>query len=317
VKLESALDDNSGATYFFIPASGEIVFRPNEEGEQTDIPEHLDVLLLDPVPSHERFEWMEEFVQTVHSVTARAALGNALRQKKPFRQFKEALIEYPLVRGQWFRFQEAKLKQETVGLIESLDWEILEVADGRLDKNVPIDADPAARLAPTTEEREWILRGASEIAGKGGRSQLALLLKGSKDKKLLKHNLDQSPVYSKLSFLTIEEIENRIDHLIRKNDLRLEFSGDFPLIYLTGPAWEQVRPWSNEKECREAAKADEKALNRILLQWCLRRRREQLYLLESMTLLEPESAQRLMKTWLSVAGKEVGAWIEQKLPPKA
>ena len=41
-----------------------------------------------------------------------------------------------------------------------------------------------------------------------------------KDKKLLKHNLDHSPVYGKLSFLTIEEIENRIDHLwIRVRDL--------------------------------------------------------------------------------------------------
>jgi hypothetical protein len=103
-----------------------------------------------------------------------------------------------------------------------------------LDKNVPIEVDPAARLAPTKEEREWILRGASEIAGKGGRSQLALLLKGSKDKKLLKHNLDHSPVYGKLSFLIIEEIENRIDHLIRKNDLRLESSGDSWNAILTG-----------------------------------------------------------------------------------
>ncbi len=155
-----------------------------------------------------------------------------------------------------------KLKLEAIAWIQSLDWEILEVFDHRPLKDVSIDIDPAQRVPPTREEREWILRGASEIAAKGGRSQLALLLKGSKDKKLLKHHLDHSPAYGKLSFLTIEEIENRIDHLIRKNDLRVEFFGDLPLILLTDSAWEHVRAWSNALECRQAATADERALKR-------------------------------------------------------
>jgi len=65
--------------------------------------------------------------------------------------------------------------------------------------------------------------GSWEIATSGGRSQLGLLLKGSKDKRLLKHNLQASPAFGQLSFLTLEEIENRIDHVIRKGDLRVEF----------------------------------------------------------------------------------------------
>src|SRR5215467_11664616 len=89
--------------------------------------------------------------------------------------------------------------------------------------------DPAEKLAPTKEEYEWILRGASEIAAKGGRSQLSLLLKGSKSKAVLKHHLERSPAYGKLSYLTIEEIENRIDHVIRKGALALHyFGGDLP-----------------------------------------------------------------------------------------
>src|SRR6266566_9355212 len=87
----------------------------------------------------------------------------------------------------------------------------------------------------------------------GGRTQLALLLKGSRNKSVLKHHLDHSPAYGKLSFLTIEEIQNRIDQVIRKNDLRVEFFGDLPLIVLTDAAWERVMPWSNAQECSSAS----------------------------------------------------------------
>ena len=161
------------------------------------------------------------------------------------------------------------------------------------------------------------MRGASEIAAKGGRSQLALLLKGSKDKKLLNHHLDHSPAYGKLWFLTIEEIENRIDHLIRKNDLRVEFFGDLPLILLTDSAWEHVRAWSNSVECRQASTADKRALNDMLLQWRNRARHEQFYLLDAVTLLDRESPQRILRAWREVAGKEVRVRIEEKLGSEA
>ena len=262
-ELETALDLDFGGRYFFLPESVKILFRPSEdpfgfdepdeEDEQDGIPENVEVVPLDPISSHERFRWMEDFIETVHSVTARGTFANALRQRKPFRHFKDALLQYPAVREQWFQFKEARVKQEAIALIESFDGDILEITDHRPVKSVAIE-DPAEQLQPTSEEREWILRGASEIAARGGRKQLALLLKGSKDKKLLKHNLNHSPVYGKLSFLTIEEIENRIDHLIRKNELRVEYFGEFPLILLTDSAWEHVRGWSNDLECRHAAR---------------------------------------------------------------
>jgi hypothetical protein len=99
--------------------------------------------------------------------------------------------------------------------------------------------------------------------------------------KLLKHQLNHSPVYGKLSFLTIQEIEDRLDHLIRNDELRIEFFGDLPLILLSDSAWERVRPWSNDLECRQAAAAGERALNEMLFQWRNRPRHEQLHLLEA------------------------------------
>src|SRR5688572_3350056 len=104
----------------------------------------------------------------------------------------------------------------------------LEVVDPRSAKFPPLKVDPEERVPITDEERDWILRGGWQVAARGGRTQLALLLKGSKNKALLKHNLETSPVYGKLAFLTLEEIENHIDRIIQNGDLRLELFGDLP-----------------------------------------------------------------------------------------
>ena len=298
IELETAFDDDM-AEYFFDPESGRIVshLKPDpfgygdiEEDDEDETSEDEIIeeewLPIDRISSHERFEWMEEFTTTVYSITTQTDLRQAHAQRKPFRNFKGTLMGYPGVRQQWFLFEDAKRREYAVDFIESFNWKVMKVVDNR-----PVRAaaeqkiDPAEKLAPTKEEREWILRGASEIAAKGGRSQLALLLKGSKDKNLLKHGLNRSEAYGKLSILTIEEIENRIDHLIRQGQLRMGFFGDLPLIIMTGGAWEEVRSWSNAQECCRAAAASDRELSDILLQWRNHPRSEQLHLLDAAALL--------------------------------
>jgi hypothetical protein len=123
-------------------------------------------------------------------------------------------------------------------------------------------------------------------------------------------------MYGKLSFLTIEEIENRIDCLIRSNDLRLRLDGDLPLIELSARAWVLVRPWSNELECGAASRADEKTLNSILEKWSLRPRPEQFFLLDAVASRDPASAQRILTAWHRIAGQEVRAAIRKTLRSK-
>jgi hypothetical protein len=48
-----------------------------------------------------------------------------------------------------------------------------------------------------------ILRAADELIATGGRSMLAKILKGSQDKKVLEHELDQCPVYGYYRELTL------------------------------------------------------------------------------------------------------------------
>src|SRR5262245_48102329 len=279
--------------------SGKITFLEDDRDDWDDLNSDEDepelfsddgeMLPIDPISSHASFRWMEDFIESVHSIPLQTALRRALRNKKPFRGFKDALTEYPRERERWFKFEAQKLTEEDIELLERLDWDILEVVDPRPTALSPAEIDPEDRLPLTSEEHEWILRGAWEIAARGGRTQLGLLLKGSKNKELLKHNLQASPAYGRLSFLTLEEIERRIDQVIRQKDLQIEDIGDLPRILLTDEAWNRIRPWANQYECEQAASADEKALVKILLEWRGRRREDQAALIDAAAALEPEA----------------------------
>jgi hypothetical protein len=317
IELENALQGASPGDYYLLPRSGRIILISSEEmdgeSEEVVVPDDLEALPIDTIESRVQFRWMEEFIGTVHSIAAQNALRDALRHKKPFRNFKDALMEFPLLRKKWFQFEALKVKTEAVDLLESLDFEILEIVDPRPIESINEEIDAAENVPLTVEEHKCILRGAWQVAAKGGRSQLSLLLKGSKNKSVLKHGLNQSPIYGKLSYLTIEEIENRIDQLIRKGELRTEFFGDLPLILLTDQSWLRIQPWAHEYECHLAASADARRLTEILNNWRNRRREEQHQLLEAMALTERESARRVLQAWHGLAGKEMRSKIETTL----
>lgn len=90
---------------------------------------------------------------------------------------------------------------------------------------------------PFTEIKA-ILRGADDLIMTGGRSMLAKILKGSKEKKVLELGLDKSPVYGFFKDLTIREIMAKIDWVIVNNYLDIEYDYRFPLLVYTEKGWE-------------------------------------------------------------------------------
>ncbi len=317
IELEDALQGGPPGDYYLLPKSGRVILisfeEIDDESEEAMLPDDEEALPIDTIESRVHFRWMEEFIGTVHSIAAQNSLRGTLRHKRPFRNFKDALMEFPVLRKKWFQFEALKVKTEAVSLLESLDFEILEIVDSRPHESITEEIDAAENVPLTVEEHECILRGAWQVAAKGGRSQLSLLLKGSKNKSVLKHGLDQSPVYGKLSYLTIEEIENRIDQLIRKGELRTEFLGDLPLILLTDQSWLRIQPWAHEYECRLAASADARGLTDILNDWRNRRREEQHQLLKAMASTQREPARRVLQAWYGLAGKEMRSKIDTAL----
>ena len=70
---------------------------------------------------------------------------------------------------------------------------------------------------------------------------LSKILKGSKDKKVLEHGLDKSPVYGYYSYLSLSEILQRIDWTIKNDYLKIGYSGKLPVIVYSEKGWEMEK----------------------------------------------------------------------------
>lgn len=102
-----------------------------------------------------------------------------------------------------------------------------------------LDAGEVTKLQP--EEIRAILRAADELIATAGRNMLVKILKGSKDKKVLEYKLDECPAYGYYHDLTMDEIGKRVDYMIVKRYLRIEYSGRLPMLVFTDKGWEIER----------------------------------------------------------------------------
>ncbi len=103
----------------------------------------------------------------------------------------------------------------------------------RRDERVRVDLDPRGIEALPMAEITAIPRGAEEIIAQGGRTLLAKILKGSRDKDVLQRNLHENPSWGFYRHLTRDEILARIDWTIVKGYLRIEYSHRLPLLCYT------------------------------------------------------------------------------------
>lgn len=87
------------------------------------------------------------------------------------------------------------------------------------------------------EDIKAILRAADEIIAQAGRTMLAKILKGSREKKLLQLGLDQCPEYGRFHFEKIEEVMKKIDWMIDYGFLDIESFGKLPIIVFTERGW--------------------------------------------------------------------------------
>ena len=95
---------------------------------------------------------------------------------------------------------------------------------------------------PSKDDIKNMLRAADEIIFVGGRTMLAKILKGSKDKKLIEKALDDCPSYGYFRKLSIEEITKRIDWMIVNDYLNIDYNGQLPMIVFSEKGWETYKP---------------------------------------------------------------------------
>ena len=98
-------------------------------------------------------------------------------------------------------------------------------------------------ITPLPEfEINAVLRAADDIIFSGGRTMLAKILKGSKDKKIIEKDLQECPAYGAFQSFTLDEITTKIDWMIVHGYLRIEYDYRLPLIVFSDKGWEIYKP---------------------------------------------------------------------------
>ena len=103
---------------------------------------------------------------------------------------------------------------------------------------VPVNLHPQKSGPLSDEEIKVILRGADNLIMEGGRSLLAKILKGSKDKTILEKGLNSNPLYGYYKGLSIYDITSKIDWLIVNSYLEIEYSYRLPMLVYGPKGWE-------------------------------------------------------------------------------
>ncbi len=108
---------------------------------------------------------------------------------------------------------------------------------GKKIKRVRFELDPMGIQTLSDSEIKIILRGADDLIMSGGRAMLAKILTGSKDKRLLEHGLDQSPVYGAFKGTSQKDVLAKVDWLILHDYLAIEYDYRIPLLVFTDKGW--------------------------------------------------------------------------------
>lgn len=157
-----------------------------------------------------------------------------------------------------------------------------------------------------------ILRAADDIIAEGGRTLLAKILKGSKEKKLLELGLDRNPSYGFYRDITHEQIVEKVDELIDADYLRTEFSGKLPMIVFTPRGWAVERERRAEEFLREWDQWLDNGITPVSMEYLKERNRGMIFMLLFKILCSGEKKYiPYLQQWEPVDFNKVQAEIRQ------
>lgn len=105
-------------------------------------------------------------------------------------------------------------------------------------RRVPVVLDAGEIKDLPQEDIRMILRGADALILTGGRSMLAKILKGSKDKTIFKYKLNECPAYGYYQDMKLDDISKCIDWMIKEDYLRIEYDYRLPLLVFSEKGWQ-------------------------------------------------------------------------------
>ena len=104
--------DQWDEAWFLDKETGELWLNNDDVDEvPDDLEDNPRYLPIEAMASHNAFQIMEDFVDELGDNPEAVVLQAALNDRKPFRHFKDALLNYPELRDRWFAFEETRLNR--------------------------------------------------------------------------------------------------------------------------------------------------------------------------------------------------------------
>jgi hypothetical protein len=110
--------------------TGHVAVITEDDEFMVDNPEEVlgndDYIELPQGTSHEGYQDMEDFIETVEDSTLQKLLSVAIQGKGAFRRFKDVLLDYPDERQRWFDFESAAQMTRIQRWLNAHDIELVE-----------------------------------------------------------------------------------------------------------------------------------------------------------------------------------------------
>ena len=119
-EISGALADQTDYDHRWLidPRTGEVVFWTRDIGIDGENPvdlDELDLVPIDPVPSHVWFQDMADFAEGISDRRASEDLVRALQERKPFRRFRDRMYDgHPELISPWQALREARGRRRAV-----------------------------------------------------------------------------------------------------------------------------------------------------------------------------------------------------------
>jgi len=119
-EIATALADQTSYEHRWLinPQTGEIAFWTADTGIDGQTPvdlDDLDLVCIDPLPSHVWYQDMADFAERISDERAGRRLARAIDGGGAFRRFKDELHEeYPDLLPAWYAFRDVRAKRRAV-----------------------------------------------------------------------------------------------------------------------------------------------------------------------------------------------------------
>ena len=119
-QIATALADQTDYDHrwLFNPRTGEVVFWTSDTGIDGENPleiDELDLIPIDPLPSHVWYQDMADFAEGINDVAAGRRLSASLQGKGAFRRFKnEVYVNHPDLISVWQAMRDARARVRAV-----------------------------------------------------------------------------------------------------------------------------------------------------------------------------------------------------------